>query len=71
MSPFFYHGFYNSEGDDYNGRHFWSNFEIADMEFYRSDLYERYMDALDETKGVTSCLFMTVKSRIPFLWQVA
>ncbi|ORD93556.1 OMH1 [Enterospora canceri] len=35
----------------YNGCHFWSNFEIANFDFLRSDLYEKYVDFLDKKGG--------------------
>lgn len=38
-------------GTNYNGCHFWSNFEIASFDFYRSDLYERYFEHLDRKGG--------------------
>lgn len=36
---------------EYNLCHFWSNFEIASLDFYRSDTYRRYFDHLDKTGG--------------------
>jgi hypothetical protein len=42
----------NHLGDgDYNLCHFWSNFEIASLEFYRSEAYSRYFEFLDSTGG--------------------
>lgn len=35
----------------YNGCHFWSNFEIASFQFFRSELYNKYVDFLDEKNG--------------------
>lgn len=35
----------------YNGCHFWSNFEIASFDFYRSQEYERYFEVLDQAGG--------------------
>lgn len=35
----------------YSTCHFWSNFEIADMDFYRSDAYSQWIEYLDETGG--------------------
>ncbi|PBK96882.1 glycosyltransferase family 15 protein [Armillaria gallica] len=40
----------NDGGDSYNLCHFWSNFEIADMDFWRSDAYQAFFDFL-ESKG--------------------
>ncbi|GMM34343.1 hypothetical protein DASC09_016680 [Saccharomycopsis crataegensis] len=35
----------------YNLCHFWSNFEIANMDFFRSQTYEDYFQYLDSKKG--------------------
>jgi hypothetical protein len=35
----------------YNGCHFWSNFEIADLNFLRSEAYESYFQYLDKVGG--------------------
>ncbi|AWU73578.1 hypothetical protein CAS74_001377 [Pichia kudriavzevii] len=35
----------------YSTCHFWSNFEIGDMEFYRSEAYTEWMKHLDEAGG--------------------
>eukprot|EP00866_Antonospora_locustae_P002058 jgi/Antlo1/2058/644 len=35
----------------YNGCHFWSNFEIASFNFFRSALYEKYFEFLDRKGG--------------------
>ncbi|KAG2023982.1 alpha-1,2 mannosyltransferase KTR1 [Coprinopsis cinerea AmutBmut pab1-1] len=37
-------------GEDYNHCHYWSNFEIADMDFYRGEAYTKFFDFL-EAKG--------------------
>ncbi|KAH8833873.1 glycosyltransferase family 15 protein [Flagelloscypha sp. PMI_526] len=37
-------------GNSYNLCHFWSNFEIADMDFWRSEAYTKFFDYL-ESKG--------------------
>ncbi|KAL1944969.1 hypothetical protein VTO73DRAFT_2589 [Trametes versicolor] len=37
-------------GDTYNMCHFWSNFEIANMEFWRGEAYSKFFDHL-ESKG--------------------
>lgn len=31
--------------------HYWSNFEIADMDLFRSPLYRSFFDDLDRTGG--------------------
>jgi mannosyltransferase len=38
-------------GDLYNMCHFWSNFEIADMDFFRSSKYRGLFDFLDADGG--------------------
>lgn len=37
--------------DEYNMCHFWSNFEIANLNFFRSDQYQRYFEYLDKAGG--------------------
>ncbi|AMD22494.1 HHL276Cp [Eremothecium sinecaudum] len=37
--------------DTYSLCHFWSNFEIADLNFFRSEAYTRYFDYLDKKGG--------------------
>jgi mannosyltransferase len=38
-------------GDAWSLCHFWSNFEIADMDFFRSKAYQDYFDYLDRKGG--------------------
>ncbi|QPG77396.1 Glycolipid 2-alpha-mannosyltransferase 1 [Brettanomyces nanus] len=38
-------------GSSYNGCHFWSNFEIGDLKFWRSDAYMKYFEYLDKAGG--------------------
>ena len=38
-------------GASYNLCHFWSNFEIANMDFWRGEAYSKYFDYLDATGG--------------------
>ncbi|BFZ58945.1 alpha 1,2-mannosyltransferase 2.4.1 [Savitreella phatthalungensis] len=38
-------------GNSYNMCHFWSNFEIADADFWRGEAYSAYFDALDNAGG--------------------
>ncbi|CAH02366.1 glycosyltransferase family 15 protein [Kluyveromyces lactis] len=38
-------------GDSYNLCHFWSNFEVANLNFYRSKAYTDYFDYLDRSGG--------------------
>lgn len=40
-----------NEGESYNLCHFWSNFEIANLNFYRSKAYLDYFDYLDQAGG--------------------
>lgn len=35
----------------YNGCHFWNNFEIASLSFFRSRVYQRYFEILDRQGG--------------------
>ncbi|KAG7879449.1 hypothetical protein KL935_003101 [Ogataea polymorpha] len=41
----------DDSGVSYNLCHFWSNFEIADMDFWRSQLYEDFFNYLDASGG--------------------
>ncbi|KAF9467497.1 glycosyltransferase family 15 protein [Collybia nuda] len=41
----------NDGGEHYNLCHFWSNFEIADMEFWRAPAYSAFFNYLDSTGG--------------------
>ncbi|KAF8701399.1 hypothetical protein AX14_000466 [Amanita brunnescens Koide BX004] len=38
-------------GLTYNRCHFWSNFEIGDLEFWRGEAYSKFFDFLDEKGG--------------------
>lgn len=38
-------------GDSYNMCHFWSNFEIADMDFWRGEAYTKFFNYLENTGG--------------------
>lgn len=42
---------YSINGETYNMCHFWSNFEIARLDFFRSKEYADYFEALDHTGG--------------------
>lgn len=42
---------YAIDGEDYNMCHFWSNFEIARLDFFRSKEYNDYFEALDRSQG--------------------
>ncbi|KAM9893177.1 hypothetical protein OXX79_004471 [Metschnikowia pulcherrima] len=38
-------------GETYNGCHFWSNFEVGALKFWRSEAYMKYFDFLDKSGG--------------------
>ncbi|KXT13371.1 hypothetical protein AC579_2948 [Pseudocercospora musae] len=42
---------WNVRANGYSTCHFWSNFEIADMNFWRSEAYEKYFEHLDRAGG--------------------
>lgn len=44
-------GFMFDDNDNYNGCHFWSNFEIGSFEFLRSSNYNKYVDFLEKKNG--------------------
>jgi mannosyltransferase len=39
------------EGEKYNMCHFWSNFEIARLDFFRSKEYEAFFEMMDRSGG--------------------
>lgn len=41
----------DDNGVSYNNCHFWTNFEIADFDIFRNELYERYVIHLDRSGG--------------------
>ncbi|SCU91668.1 LAMI_0E06788g1_1 [Lachancea mirantina] len=41
----------DDKGETYNLCHFWSNFEIASLDFWRSQAYRDFFDHLDKTGG--------------------
>ena len=41
----------DDDGLSYNLCHFWSNFEIASLDFYRGEAYTKYFDHLDKAGG--------------------
>ncbi|KAF9443357.1 glycosyltransferase family 15 protein [Macrolepiota fuliginosa MF-IS2] len=41
----------HNHGLSYNYCHFWSNFEIADMDFWRAPAYQAFFDYLDQAGG--------------------
>lgn len=40
---------YSDREDDYNYCHFWTNFQLADLSFFRSEAYQKYFEYLDRT----------------------
>lgn len=42
---------HRDEANGYSTCHFWSNFEIGDLDFWRGEAYERYFEHLDRTGG--------------------
>ena len=42
---------HHAKAHGYSTCHFWSNFEIADMDFWRSSAYEEYFNHLDRAGG--------------------
>lgn len=42
---------HNKKANGYSTCHFWSNFEVADMNFWRSKKYEDYFNHLDRAGG--------------------
>lgn len=41
----------DAHGDEWNLCHYWSNFEIADMDFFRTRAYQELFDYLDKKGG--------------------
>ncbi|CAJ2501563.1 Uu.00g044160.m01.CDS01 [Anthostomella pinea] len=41
----------DAHGDGWSLCHYWSNFEIADMDFFRTRAYQEYFEYLDKKKG--------------------
>ncbi|KAL9715162.1 hypothetical protein Ac2012v2_001823 [Leucoagaricus gongylophorus] len=41
----------DDNGHTYNRCHFWSNFEIGDLDFWRGEAYSKFFDFLDERGG--------------------
>ncbi|EDO15353.1 hypothetical protein Kpol_457p4 [Vanderwaltozyma polyspora DSM 70294] len=39
----------DDDGETFNGCHFWSNFEVADLNFFRSQAYQDFFEYLDNT----------------------
>lgn len=56
----------DAAGDAWNLCHYWSNFEIADMDFFRSNAYRDFFASLDKAGGF---YYERVSSRI--LYRIA
>lgn len=41
----------DDSGESYNNCHFWSNFEIGDLDFWRGEAYSKFFDFLDSKGG--------------------
>ncbi|ODV62338.1 glycosyltransferase family 15 protein [Ascoidea rubescens DSM 1968] len=41
----------DDNGETFNMCHFWSNFEIADMDFYREEAYSKFFEFIDKSGG--------------------
>lgn len=41
----------DDNGETYNLCHYWTNFEIADLSIYRNEIYEGYVNHLDQAGG--------------------
>ncbi|KAK7031939.1 glycosyltransferase family 15 protein [Favolaschia claudopus] len=41
----------DDQGDSYNNCHFWSNFEIGDLDLWRGDAYMKFFEHLDSKGG--------------------
>jgi mannosyltransferase len=50
------------EGENYNMCHFWSNFEIARLDFFRSKEYEDFFNMMDRSGGFWSERVMSPSS---------
>ncbi|ANB15847.1 alpha-1,2-mannosyltransferase KTR1 [Sugiyamaella lignohabitans] len=41
----------DDKGETYNRCHFWSNFEVASLDFWRGEAYQKYFEHLDKAGG--------------------
>lgn len=51
-------------GETYNRCHFWSNFEIGDLNFWRSEAYMKYFEHLDNAGGFYYERWVSVRKRL-------
>lgn len=51
LTDMYYRPLQNLQTSGYSTCHFWSNFEIGDLDFFRSETYQAYFRHLDETGG--------------------
>ncbi|KAG7848788.1 hypothetical protein KL941_001606 [Ogataea angusta] len=42
----------DDDGESFNMCHFWSNFEIGDLDFFRSETYTHFFDYMDRKGGI-------------------
>lgn len=56
------------EGEKYNMCHFWSNFEIARLDFFRSKEYEEFFEMMDRSGGFW--MERVGSSNLSCLWQI-
>lgn len=60
------------EGEKYNMCHFWSNFEIARLDFFRSKEYEDFFEMMDRSGGFWMervCLSLSLLNRLLTLFS--
>lgn len=46
-----FHGTFTDSNSEYNMCHFWTNFEIANLNFFRSEAYNKFFEHLDQSGG--------------------
>lgn len=60
---------YSMESEVYNMCHFWSNFEIARLDWFRSVEYNAFFDMMDHSGGFWMERVSDTKYRIPLMWS--
>lgn len=55
------------EGETYNMCHFWSNFEIARLDFFRSKAYEDFFTMMDRSGGFWNERVRLVSTHPPYI----
>lgn len=51
LTDSYYRSMHTNNASGYSTCHFWSNFEIGDLDFFRSPLYQAYFKHLDQSGG--------------------